>query len=65
MTDKSGVGVTVIGHDSESRKHVNGYGGDGSYSRDVYYTGASISVLIHGYSALDHLPGGCHVILLR
>ena len=25
----------------------------------------SISVLIHGYSALDHLPGGCHVILLR
>ena len=25
----------------------------------------SINVLIHGYSALDHLPGGCHVILLR
>ena len=25
MTDKSGVGVTVIGHDSESRTHVNGY----------------------------------------
>ena len=24
MTDKSGVGVTVTGHDSESRTHVNG-----------------------------------------
>ena len=45
MTDKSGVGVTVIGHDSESRTHVNGYGGDGSYSRDIHYTGASLTQL--------------------
>ena len=45
MTDKSGVGVTVIGHDSESRTHVNGYGGNGSYSRDIYYTGASLTQL--------------------
>ena len=45
MTDKSGVGVTVIGHDSESRTHVNGYSDRGSYSRDIHYTGASLSQL--------------------
>ena len=45
MTDKSGVGVTVIGHDSESRTHVNGYAHDGSYSRDIHYTGASLTQL--------------------
>ena len=46
MTDKSGVGVTVISHDSESRtyvRQVSGYGGRGSYSRDIHYTGASLS----------------------
>ena len=45
MTDKSGVGVTVIGHDSESRTHVNGYSSRGSYSRNIHYTGASLSQL--------------------
>ena len=45
MTDKSGVGVTVISHDSESRTHVNGYADRGTYSRDIQYTGASLSQL--------------------
>ena len=36
MTDKSGVGVTVIGHNSESRTHVSGYTSRGSYSRDIH-----------------------------
>ena len=45
MTDKSGVGVTVIGHNSESSTHVNGYGSRGSYSRDIHYSGASLSQL--------------------
>ena len=45
MTDKSGVGVTVIGHDSERRTHVNGYSSRGSYSRDIHYTGASLTQL--------------------
>ena len=45
MSDKNGVGVTVISHDSESRRHVNGYGSPGSYSRDIHYTGASLSQL--------------------
>ena len=45
MTDKSGVGVTVIDHDSERKTNVNGYFGDGSYSRDIHYTGASLTQL--------------------
>ena len=45
MTDKNGVGVTVISHDSESKTHVNGYVAAGSYSRDIHYTEASLSQL--------------------
>ena len=45
MTDKNGVGVTVISHDSESRTYVSGYSSEGSYSRDIHYKGASLSQL--------------------
>ena len=45
MTDKSGVGVTVISHDSESRTHVSGCESNGCYSRNIHYTGASLSQL--------------------
>ena len=45
ITDKGGVGVTVISHDNERRTHVNGYSSQGSYSRDIHYTGASLSQL--------------------
>ena len=45
MTDKNGVGVTVISHDGESRTYVKGYSSPGSYSRDIHYTGASLSQL--------------------
>ena len=48
MKDKNGVGVTVISHDSESRMYVRdglGWGGAGSYTRDIHYTGASLSQL--------------------
>ena len=45
MTDNNGVGVTVISHNSESRTYVRGYGYRGSYSRDIRYTGASLSQL--------------------
>ena len=37
MTSKNGVGVTVIGHDSESRTLVNGYDPAGSYKRKINY----------------------------
>ena len=43
MTDKSGVGVTVISHDSESRTHVSRCDSRGCYSRDIHYIGASLS----------------------
>ena len=37
MTSKNGVGVTVIGHDSESRTLVKGYDSPGSYKRKINY----------------------------
>ncbi|CAB4023129.1 Hypothetical predicted protein, partial [Paramuricea clavata] len=37
MTSKNGVGVTVIGYDSESRTLVNGYESAGSYKRKIKY----------------------------
>ena len=43
MTDKGGVGVTVISHDSEDRIHVNGSESDGSYRCDIHYNGSSLS----------------------
>ena len=45
MSDKNGVGVTVISHDSESRILVDGYKSSGSYSRDIHYERASLSQL--------------------
>ena len=45
MTNKNGVGVTVVSHDSESRTTVDGYEDKGSYSRDINYTGANLSQL--------------------
>ena len=45
MTNKNGVGVTVISHDSENRTIVDGYEDQGSYSHDINYTGASLSQL--------------------
>ena len=45
MSDKNGVGVTVISHDSESRTHVIGCEPQGCYSRDIHYMGASLSQL--------------------
>ena len=45
MTDKGGVGVTVVGHDSENRTQVTGYEEPGKYSLDVHYRSASISQL--------------------
>ena len=37
MTSKNGVGVTVIGHDSESRTLVKGYESPGSYKKKIKY----------------------------
>ena len=52
MSDKGGVGVTVISHDSESRTHVVHIPGCGvtpgcycCHTKDVSYTGVSIAQL--------------------
>ena len=45
MSDKNGVGVTIVSHDSESRTLVDGYNGKGDYSRSIHYSGASLSQL--------------------
>ena len=45
MTDKGGVGVTVISHDSESRTYVHGCSDSGCYSKSVRYTGTSTAQL--------------------
>ena len=37
MNDKMAVGVTVVGHDSESETRVYGYEARGSYVRNVHY----------------------------
>ena len=43
MTDKGGVGVTIVSHDSESRILVKGIEAQGGYRRDIHYIGASLS----------------------
>ena len=45
MTGKGGVGVTVVGHDSENRTQVIGYEKCGEYFVDIHYRSASISQL--------------------
>ena len=57
MSDKSGVGVTVISHNSESRTHVgpNRCSGQGCYSKDVRYTGVSTAQL----AALTRVSQNC------
>lgn len=37
MTSKCGIGVAVIGHDSETRTKVDGYEEPGSYERSISY----------------------------
>ena len=45
MSDKNGVGVTVISHDSENRTLVDGLEEAGSYTRNIRYSGASFPQL--------------------
>ena len=57
MSDKGGVGVTIISHDSESRTHVGSSGCEprGCYSKDVRYTGVSTAQL----AALTRVSQNC------
>ena len=53
MTDKNGVGVTVVGHDSEKRTLVNGYEDAGSYVRTIRYTGTGLTSNAQLYGLLN------------
>ena len=55
MSDKGGVGVTVISHDSESRTHVKGCEDRGCYRKNVTYTRVSIAQL----AALTRVSQNC------
>ena len=60
MTDKGGVGVTIISHDSESRTYVGNIPGcglhdPGCYSKDVTYNGVSTAQL----AALTRVSQNC------
>ena len=54
MSDNSGVGVTVVGHDSEARTLVDGCDPPGCYSRDVKYNGASLAQLVSLTNVSSH-----------
>ena len=45
MSDKNGVGVTVVSHNSESRALLDGYESPGTYSKNIHYSGANFSQL--------------------
>ena len=53
MTDKNGVSVSVVSHDSESRTLVNDYGASGSYVRNVHFIGAGITCVPQVAGLLD------------
>ena len=59
MSDKGGVGVTVISHNTESRTHVANIPGcdwtPGCYSKDVTYTGVDVAQL----AALTRVSQNC------
>lgn len=55
MTMENGLGVTVISHDSEARTLVDGFDIDGSYKRDIVYTGANLSQIV----GLVNISAGC------
>ena len=54
MTDKNGVGMTVISHNSEKRTLVEGFEKAGSYSRDINYAEADLLQLASLTSVSTH-----------
>ncbi|CAH3180818.1 unnamed protein product, partial [Porites lobata] len=53
MTDKNGVGVTVVGHDSEQRTLIDGCEAPGCYVRDIHYTGSGLTSNAQLFGLLD------------
>ena len=64
MTDKNGVGVTVVGHDGEERTLVKGYEGRGAYVRYIHYTGTNLTRNGQLFGLLDISTSSTNVITL-
>ena len=47
MTDKGGVGVSFVSHNSEQRTVVKGYISPGSYIKNVIYDGITLAQITH------------------
>lgn len=54
MTDKGGVGVSVVSHNSEQRTAVKGYVSPGSYVKNVTYDGVTMAQITHLIQASAH-----------
>ena len=54
MTDKDGIGVTVVSHDSENRTLVAGFEAPGSYWRNVTYDETSLIQLASLTASSSH-----------
>ena len=54
MTDKDGIGVTVVSHDSESRMLVDGFRSQGLYSRSINYPEADMAQLANLTASSAH-----------
>ena len=54
MTDKDGIGVTVVSHDSENRTLVAGFEDPGSYWRNVTYDETSLIQLANLTASSSH-----------
>ena len=59
MTDKNGVGVTFVSHDSESTPLVDGCEPQGCCTRDVNYKGASLFQLAN----LARVSSHCEIFI--
>ena len=54
MTDKDGIGVTVVSHDSESKMLVDGFDSQRHYSRSINYTEADMAQLANLTASSAH-----------
>ena len=67
MTSKNGVGVTIFGHDSESRTFVNGYESSGSYKRKINYDISIeqiVAIMKHSKNCEQFIKYQCHASVL-
>ena len=68
MTSQKEIGVTVIGHNSESRTKVNGYESKGSYKKEILYDLTMeqfVAVINQSRYCKQFIKYECHASTLR